>query len=153
MTDPSFPFEYLSNYLIIGAALMALGMLGFLSRRNLIVMFLSAEMMLQGVALTLVGFSRYHGNWTGQVFTIVMLTVAASEAALALALILVLFHRIRSLDVTLWQDLRETGLPESVDTSGAEPYEPVPGPESYPHLTPSGVEPPHPRQPWEQRRG
>ena len=153
MTDPSFPFEFLSNYLIIGAALMALGMLGFLSRRNLIVMFLSAEMMLQGVALTLVAFSKYHGNWTGQIFTIVMLTVAASEAALALALILVVFNRIRSLDVTLWQDLRETGLPETVDSSEAEPYEPIPGPESYPNLTPSGVEPPHPRQPWEQRRG
>lgn len=153
MIDQTFSFEFLSNYLIIGAALMALGMLGFLSRRNLIVMFLSAEMMLQGVALTLVGFSRFHGNWTGQIFTIVMLTVAASEAALALALILVLFNRIQSLDVTLWQGLRETGLPETVDAGEAEPYDPIPGPESYPHLTPSGVEPPHPRQPWEQRRG
>ena len=153
MNDPTFPFALLSDYMIIGAGLMALGMLGFLSRRNLIVMFLSAEMMLQGVALTLVGFSRYHGNWAGQVFTIVMLTVAASEAALALALILVLFNRTRSLDVTLWQELREAGLPESVDADSVEPYAPTPGPESYPHLTPSGVEPPHPRQPWEQRRG
>ena len=82
-------------------------MLGFLSRRNLIVMFLSAEMMLQGTALTLVGFGRYHGNWTGQVFTIVILTVAACEAAIALALILVLYNRRSSLDVTLWQDIRE----------------------------------------------
>ena len=85
----------LTNYLLIGAALMALGMLGFLARRNLIVMFLSAEMMLQGAALTLVAFGRYHGNWTGQVFTIVILTVAASEAAIALALVLVLFKRGR----------------------------------------------------------
>ncbi|WP_152050612.1 NADH-quinone oxidoreductase subunit NuoK [Tautonia marina] len=153
MTDYAFSFDQLSNYLIIGAALMSLGMLGFLSRRNLIVMFLSAEMMLQGTALTLVSFSRFHGNWTGQVFTIVMLTVAASEAALALALILVLFNRNRSLDVSLWQGLRESGLPESLDTDKAEPYVPLPGPESYPNLTPSGVEPPHPRQPWEQRRG
>ena len=83
----------LTNYLLVGAALMALGMLGFLSRRNLIVMFLSAEMMLQGVALTLVGFGRYHGNWTGQVFTIVILTVAACEASIALALILILFNK------------------------------------------------------------
>lgn len=148
-----FTFTQLSNYLIIGAALMALGMLGFLSRRNLIVMFLSAEMMLQGTALTLVGFSRFHGNWTGQVFTIVMLTVAASEAALALALILVLFNRNRSLDVSLWQTLREAGLPETSDRDSAEPFVPMPGPESYPNLTPSGVEPPHPQTPWEQRRG
>ena len=85
MTD-AFSFDMLTNYLLIGAALMALGMLGFLSRRNLIVMFLSAEMMLQGTALTLVAFGRYHGNWTGQVFTIVILTVAACEASIALAL-------------------------------------------------------------------
>ena len=61
-----FTLDILRDYLLVGAALFALGMLGFLSRRNLIVMFLSAEMMLQGVALTLVGFGRYHGNWTGR---------------------------------------------------------------------------------------
>src|ERR1700709_1876296 len=107
MPNATFGFDMLSNYLLIGAALLALGMLGFLSRRNMIVMFLSAEMMLQGVALTLVGFGRYHGNWTGQVFTIVILTVAACEASIALALILILYHRRSSLDVTLWQDIRE----------------------------------------------
>ena len=51
-----FTLDVLRNYLLVGAALFILGMLGFLSRRNLIVMFLSVEMMLQGVALTLVGF-------------------------------------------------------------------------------------------------
>ncbi|HMB08868.1 MAG TPA: NADH-quinone oxidoreductase subunit NuoK, partial [Isosphaeraceae bacterium] len=89
----AFTFDLLRNYLLVGSALMVLGMIGFLARRNLIVMFLSAEMMLQGTALTLVGFGRYHGNWNGQVFTIVILTVAACEASLALALILVLFNR------------------------------------------------------------
>ena len=76
--DP-FTFDVLMSYLLVGAALMALGMLGFLARRNLIVMFLSAEMMLQGTALTLVGFGRYHGNWSGQVFTIIILTVARAR--------------------------------------------------------------------------
>jgi NADH-quinone oxidoreductase subunit K len=154
--DPYFALDLLMNYLWVGAALMCLGMLGFLSRRNLIVMFLSAEMMLQGTALTLVGFGRYHGNWTGQVFTIVILTVAASEAGIALALILVLFKRRSSLDVTLWQDIREPGLPSAAEPAReaeeAEPVAAMPGPESYPHLTPAGVEPPHPRQPWERRR-
>ena len=146
-------FDQLANYLILGAALMAIGMVGFLARRNLIVMFLSAEMMLQGVALTLVGFGRFHGNWTGQVFTIVILTVAASEAAIALALVLVLFKRRSSLDVSLWNELREPGLDLAVDASDeAEPAENVPGPETYPQLTPAGIEPPHPRQPWESRR-
>jgi NADH-quinone oxidoreductase subunit K len=150
--DP-FTFEILRNYLVVGAALFILGMIGFLARRNLIVMFLSAEMMLQGTALTLVGFGRYHGNLTGQVFTIVILTVAACEASIALALILILYNRRSSLDVTLWQEIREPGEPPVVELpTEAEPIVPIPGPESYPHLTPSGIEPPHPRQPWFERR-
>src|SRR5258708_8641266 len=137
-----FTYEMMRNFLLVGAALMALGMLGFLSRRNLIVMFLSAEMMLQGTALTLVGFGRYHGNWTGQVFTIVILTVAASEASIALALILILYNRRSSLDVTLWQELREPGQPPVLDpVTPAEPITPAPRPETYPHLTPPGIEP------------
>jgi NADH-quinone oxidoreductase subunit K len=152
MIEP-FPFEQLINYLSIGAALFALGMIGFLARRNLIVMFLSAEMMLQGVALTLVAFGRYHGNWTGQVLTIVILTVAACEASIGLALILILFNRKSSLDVTLWQEIREPGRPASIDPSDeAEPVGAILGPESYPHLTPAGVEPEHPTTPWTVQR-
>ena len=113
MTD-AFTLDVLRNYLLVGAALFSLGMLGFLARRNLIVMFLSAEMMLQGTALSLVAFGRYHGNWTGQVFTIVILTVAACEASIALALIVILYNRRSSLDVTLWQDIREEGVPRGV---------------------------------------
>ena len=151
---PEFSFELLRSYLLVGAALMAIGMIGFLARRNLIVMFLSAEMMLQGVALTLVGFGRYHGNWTGQVFTIVILTVAACEASIALALILILFNRRESLDVSLWQDIREPGQPATLDDTAeeAEAVEVEAGPETYPHLIPAGVEPDHPRDPWTVRR-
>src|SRR6478735_7015620 len=105
-----FTLDLLRNYLLVGAALFSLGMVGFLSRRNLIVMFLSVEMMLQGTALSLVAFGRYHGNWTGQVFTIVILTVAACEASIALALVVILYNRRSSLDVTLWQDIREEGV-------------------------------------------
>ncbi|MDE2507109.1 MAG: NADH-quinone oxidoreductase subunit NuoK [Planctomycetota bacterium] len=147
-----FGFDSLTSFLLIGAALFALGMLGFIARRNLIVMFLSAEMMLQGVALTLVGFGRYHGNWTGQVFTIVILTVAACEASIALALTLVLFNRRLSLDVSLWSEIREPDAATPVDSLDPEPSETQPGPESYPHLIPAGAEPPHPRQPWIERR-
>src|SRR5438874_2294816 len=150
-----FTMDVLRDYLLVGAALFALGMLGFLSRRNLIVMFLSAEMMLQGTALSLIAFGRYHGNWTGQVFTILTLTVAASEASIALALIVVLYNRRSSLDVTLWQDLREPNVPATPASDVAEEAEPIeamPGPESYPHLTPAGVEPAHPVQAWIERR-
>jgi NADH-quinone oxidoreductase subunit K len=149
-----FTPDVLTSFLMVGAGLFALGLLGFMTRRNLIVMFLSVELMLQGSALTLVAFGKYHGNWTGQVLTIIVLTVAASEAAVALALILVLFNRKSSLDAGLWTDLREPGLPPLPDdtSEAAEPLDAVPGPESYPSLTPAGVEPPHAGQAWERRR-
>jgi NADH-quinone oxidoreductase subunit K len=155
--DPTdvFTLDILRDYLVVGAALFALGMLGFMSRRNLIVMFLSVEMMLQGVALSLVGFGRYHGTFTGQVFTIVILTVAACEASIALALIVILYNKTSSLDVTLWQDIREADLPGTAaadEVQEAEPVEVEPGPESYPHLTTAGIEPAHPNQPWIERR-
>ena len=100
-----------SYYLAVGAILFVLGLIGFLARRNLIVMFLSAELMLQGVALNMVAFSRHHGNMHGQVFTLFVLTVAACEAGIALALVLVLYRRGKSLDVSDWQELREGGMP------------------------------------------
>ncbi|WP_337177449.1 NADH-quinone oxidoreductase subunit NuoK [Paludisphaera sp.] len=154
MTDP-FSIELLTNYLLVGAALFALGMLGFIARRNLIVMFLSAEMMLQGVALSLVAFGRFHGNWSGQIFTIVILTIAACEASIALALIVVLYNRRSSLDVTVWQDVREPGI-EPVDVAaearGAVLATDADGTETYPTLTPAGVEPAHPIRPWTERR-
>ncbi len=133
----------LQSYLIVGAALFVLGMVGFLTRRNLILMFLSAEMMLQGVALNLVAFSRYHGNLGGQVLTLFIVTVAACEAAIALALILMLYRRRKSLDVSLWQELREPELEPIVDEA---PLPPAPLPEPMPHLTVAGPEPMHPAE-------
>jgi NADH-quinone oxidoreductase subunit K len=130
----------LHHYLVVGAALFALGMIGFLARRNLIVMFLSAEMMLQGVALNFVAFARYRGNLQGQAFTLFILTVAACEAGIALALILMLYKAKRTLDVSDWQALREPGQGETVDE---EPLPPPPPPPPMPHLTPAGREPAH----------
>jgi NADH-quinone oxidoreductase subunit K len=130
----------LHHYLAVGAVLFCLGMVGFLARRNLIVMFLCAEMMLQGVAINLVAFARYRGNLQGQAFTLFVITVAACEAAIALALILMLFRRKRSLDVSLWQELREPRQEPIVDE---EPLPPPKPQEPIPTLTPSGVEPAH----------
>jgi len=128
----------LPYYLAVGAIIFALGLIGFLARRNLILMFLSAEMMLQGVALNLVAFARYRGNLQGQAFTLFILTVAACEAAIALALILTLYKRRRSLDVSLWQELREAGQEATVDE---EPLPPGPVPVPSPKLPPAGLEP------------
>ncbi len=131
------------HYLVVGAALFALGMVGFLARRNLIVLFLCAEMMLQGVAINLVAFARYRGNLQGQAFVLFILTVAACEAGIALALILMLYRRKQSLDVSAWQELREAGQEPAVDE---EPLPPAPREAPLPKLTPSGIEPPHRRE-------
>lgn len=95
----------LSHFLLTSAVLFVIGMIGFLSRRNLIMMFLCTEMMFQGVAIALVGFSRYHQNDTGQTFVIFVLTIAAAEAALALGLVVLLFRRKHTLDALAWTQL------------------------------------------------
>jgi NADH-quinone oxidoreductase subunit K len=128
-------------YLVVGAILFALGLVGFLARRNLIVMFLCSEMMLQGVAINLVAFARYRGNLQGQAFVLFIVMVAACEAAIALALILMLFKRRESLDVSLWQDLREPGWEATTDEE--DPFPETPAPPPLPTLPPSGKEPTH----------
>ena len=133
----------IQNYLIVGAILFALGLIGFLARRNLIIMFLCAEMMLQGVAINLVAFARYRGNLQGQAFVLFIVTVAACEAAIALALILMLFKRRGSLDVSLWQELREPGWEATEDDEVNDPLPQPTAPAPMPHLIPSGKEPFH----------
>ncbi|MCS6977917.1 MAG: NADH-quinone oxidoreductase subunit NuoK [Gemmatales bacterium] len=129
----------LHNYLVVGSVLFVLGAIGFLTRRNLIIVVLCVEMMLQGVALNLVAFGAYHRSFSGQVFTIMMLTVAACEAALALALVLALYRRQRTLDVSVWQTLREPEVEPEVEET--PPEEPPPPPPEFPRLTPAGLEP------------
>lgn len=125
------------HYLAVGAALFTLGLVGFLTRRNLITMFLCAEMMLQGVVINLLAFGSYHGHLGGQIFGLFIITVAACEAGLALALFLTLYRRGRSLDSGDWASLHEPGAAPPVDT------EPLPAPplEVYPTLPPAGRQP------------
>jgi NADH-quinone oxidoreductase subunit K len=130
------------RYVAVGAILFVLGALGFFTRRNLIVLMLSAEMMLHGVSLTLVTFSRMHHNLEGQAFTIFILTVATCEAGLALAVILALYQKSNSLDIELWTDLREADLPPPMLADDArKPLFVPPKPMTFPQLTPAGVEP------------
>ena len=95
----------LSHFLLTGAVLFVLGIIGFVTRRNLIIMFLCTEMMFQGVVVSLVAFSRFHLNVTGQTFVIFVLTIAAAEAALALGLVVLLFRRKRTLDAQAWSQM------------------------------------------------
>ena len=101
--DPSS----LSHFLFTGAVLFVLGLVGFLTRRNLIIIFLCTELMFQGIILTLVSFSQFHRNDTGQTFVILVLTIAAAEAALALGLVVLLFRHKNTLDAQAWRELKD----------------------------------------------
>ncbi len=93
-------------FVLVGAMLFAIGLVGFLSRRNLIVMFLSTEIMFQGVILNLVGFGLRHAQHTGQAFALFLLVIAAVEAGLALGLVVLLYRRTGTLDVEAWQRMK-----------------------------------------------
>lgn len=132
--------QLLDRYLLIGALLFGIGLVGFLSRRNMIVMFLAAEMMLQGISVSLVAWGRFHNDWGGQILVIFILTVAACEAGIALALILMLFHQTGKLDIAVWQTIREANQPKFVDHALPEETLDV---AHWPTLPPAGVEPGH----------
>ena len=85
----------LEHYLTVAAALFVIGVFGlFLNRKNVIIMLMSIELMLLAVNINLVAFSSFLGDFVGQIFTLFVLTVAAAEAAIGLA-ILVCFFRVR----------------------------------------------------------
>jgi NADH-quinone oxidoreductase subunit K len=93
--------------LLVSALLFACGLVGFLSRRNMIIMFLCTELMFQAAALAMIAFGKVHNDVSGQVFVIFILTVAAAEAALALGLVVLLYRRRETLDSEAWSELRE----------------------------------------------
>ncbi len=93
--------------LLVSALLFTCGLVGFLSRRNMIIMFLCTELMFQAAALAMIAFGKVHHDLSGQVFVIFILTVAAAEAALALGLVVLLYRRRETLDSEAWGELRE----------------------------------------------
>ena len=90
----------LHHYLTVAAVLFALSVAGiFINRRNLIVLLMCIELMLLSVNFNFIAFSRYLGDETGQIFVFFILTVAAAEAAIGLAILVVLFRNRRSINV------------------------------------------------------
>jgi NADH-quinone oxidoreductase subunit K len=90
----------LSHFLILGAILFAIGIVGiFLNRKNLIVLLMAIELMLLAVNMNFVAFSHFLQDITGQVFVFFILTVAAAEAAIGLAILIVLFRNLNSIHV------------------------------------------------------
>ncbi len=90
------PVEY---YLVLSAFMFTVGVTGVLIRRNAIVLFMCIELMLNSANLTLIAFSSYLGNTIGQVFVFFVMTVAAAEAAVGLALIIAIFRNKLSINI------------------------------------------------------
>jgi NADH-quinone oxidoreductase subunit K len=88
-----------SGYMILSATIFAIGVLGVLVRRNVLVMFMSIELMLNAVNLALVALSKHLGSLDGQVLVFLVMTVAAAEAAVGLAIIICLFRNKKSINV------------------------------------------------------
>ena len=97
----------LGHFLTLGAILFSLSVAGiFLNRKNVIILLMAIELMLLAVNMNFVAFSRYHGNPDGQVFVFFILTVAAAEAAIGLAILVVLFRNRNTINVAELDDLK-----------------------------------------------
>jgi NADH-quinone oxidoreductase subunit K len=90
----------LSHYLVLGAILFAVSVIGiFLNRKNVIVLLMAIELMLLAVNMNFIAFAHFLGDMAGQVFVFFILTVAAAESAIGLAILVVLFRNLRTIDV------------------------------------------------------
>ena len=97
----------LAHYLVLGAILFAISVVGiFLNRRNLIVILMAIELMLLAVNLNFIAFSHYLQDFSGQVFVFFILTVAAAESAIGLAILVVLFRNRRTINVADLDSMR-----------------------------------------------
>jgi NADH-quinone oxidoreductase subunit K len=90
----------LAHYLVLGAVLFCISMAGiFLNRKNIIILLMAIELMLLAVNMNFIAFSHYLGDTAGQIFVFFILTVAAAEAAIGLAILVVLFRNKRTINV------------------------------------------------------
>jgi NADH-quinone oxidoreductase subunit K len=90
----------LSHYLVLGAILFAIAVVGiFLNRKNVIVLLMAIELMLLAVNLNFIAFSYYLGDISGQIFVLFILTVAAAESAIGLAILVVLFRNLSTINI------------------------------------------------------
>lgn len=89
----------LNSYLILSALLFSIGAIGVFTRRNALIIYMCIELMLNAVNLTFVAFSKYLGNMEGHIFVFMIMTVAAAEAAVGLAIIIALFRNKETVNV------------------------------------------------------
>jgi NADH-quinone oxidoreductase subunit K len=96
----------LQNYMVLCFILFSIGVMGLLMRRNLIIVFLSIELMLNSINLLSVAFSVHHNDPNGQAFVFFIMVVAAAEVAVGLAMLVMIFRNIRSLDINALNNLK-----------------------------------------------
>ncbi|MBO0933435.1 NADH-quinone oxidoreductase subunit NuoK [Fibrella sp. HMF5335] len=96
----------LNYYLIFSTALFVIGIIGVLTRRNAIIIFMSIELMLNAVNTLLIAFSSYRSDPTGQVFVFFIMAVAAAEVSVGLAIIVMIYRNIRTIDVGVLNKLK-----------------------------------------------
>ncbi|MEQ1722475.1 MAG: NADH-quinone oxidoreductase subunit NuoK [Pseudobdellovibrio sp.] len=107
MPSTSFLTEIsVNHYLILSAILFSIGMAGVLLRRNIIVLFMSIELMLNAVNISFVAFSQYFGKVDGQVMVFFVMTIAAAEAAVGLALAVSIFKRFKEVNIRFFEHLK-----------------------------------------------
>jgi NADH-quinone oxidoreductase subunit K len=107
MPSTSFLTEIsVNHYLILSAVLFSIGMAGVLLRRNIIVLFMSIELMLNAVNISFVAFSHYFGKVDGQVMVFFVMTIAAAEAAVGLALAVSIFKRFKEVNIRFFEHLK-----------------------------------------------
>lgn len=90
----------LNHYLVLAAMLFSIGVVGVLTRRNVLIILMSVELMLNSANLTLIAFSHYLQNATGMIFVFFSMTVAAAEVGIGLAIVVTIFRNTESLDIT-----------------------------------------------------
>jgi NADH-quinone oxidoreductase subunit K len=108
MIQSTSSFQYLSinHFVILSFILFSIGVLGVLTRRNLIVVFLSIELMLNSVNILAVAFSKHHNDPSAQTFVFFIMIVAAAEVAVGLAMLVMIYKNTRSLDINALNNLK-----------------------------------------------
>lgn len=94
------------HYIVVACALFVIGILGVLTRKNILIILMSVELMLSGANLALVAFSRFGGTLDGQVAVLFVFIIAAAEAAVGLGILIAAFRHQPSVKVTSWKELK-----------------------------------------------
>lgn len=97
----------LTSYAFVSMVLFSIGVIGVIARRNIFVIYMSLELMLNGINLFLVTFAKYHLNMDGQIISVMVISIAAAEAAIFLSVIILLFKSKKSLDTDIFTSLKQ----------------------------------------------